>query len=84
MVTTPKLTRYSKEDFGAWEAKHQFQLQKLVWFLEELRRVTERSAGRAAVLVAIEKGAPLQVFEQKVRSGALPQEIVNRFWDRAV
>lgn len=85
MITAPTMKHHSKSDFVVWETSHQVQLQKLVWFLEELRHITvEKSIGGAAVLVSIEKGAPLQVFEQRVKTGGLPEEIIERFWDRAI
>ena len=77
-------SRWDENDFEDWAEKHQWQLRRLVWLLEELREVAVRKAGGHAVLVAVEKGAPLQIFEAKTAKGALPREIVERFWGRGV
>jgi hypothetical protein len=47
-----------------------------------LRRITvEKTSLRAAVLVMMEKGAPLQVYEVKNSFCALPKEVVAEFRD---
>ncbi|KAB2109137.1 hypothetical protein AG0111_0g2813 [Alternaria gaisen] len=57
------------------------ELKRLVWLLEEVRRVVQGAPGKKAVLVAVEKGAPLQIFEMEGEKGLLPREIIERFWD---
>lgn len=69
-----------QSNFEEWEIKNQKHLLRLVWFLNELRRITvEKTSKEAAVLVMTEKGAPLQIYEAKSSFGALPREIVERF-----
>jgi hypothetical protein len=80
-ITAVEEVRWFKKDFETWAEEHQRQLKRLVWLLEELRRVVEGAPGQKAVLVAIETGAPLQIFEMKDEKGLLPREIIERFWD---
>ena len=71
----------TQKEFEEWEQKQQDGLQKLVWLLQKLREVvTNHTRERSAVLVALGKGEPLQVYETKERIGALPKEIVEHFW----
>jgi hypothetical protein len=72
-----------QEDFEVWaqEPKHQRGLRRLVWFLKELRRVVRDDVKGPAVLLATEHAAPLQIFAAKEGCGALPREIVERFWE---
>ena len=70
------------EDFEAWAVKNQGNIRRLVWLLEEIRRVVMEKTCGAAVLVAIDRGAPFQIFEAKHSFGALPKEVVERFWEK--
>jgi hypothetical protein len=79
--TRAEVKYVTHEDFEEWEGKQQEVLQKLVWLLQELRTVVkEKSREGSAVLVSLGKGEPIEVYETKTRVGALPQEIVERFW----
>ena len=81
LISTVERIDWQQEDFEAWAIKNQRSLRRLVWLLREIRRlVLERTDGKA-VLVAMEKGSPLQVFPMKEGYGALPREVVERFWD---
>jgi hypothetical protein len=54
---------------------------KLAWLLQELRTVVkEKTNEGSAVLVSLGKGEPIEVFEAKTSVGALPKEIVEKFW----
>jgi phage anti-repressor protein len=81
-IEAADVIRIKQSEFEEWEVKNQKHLVRLAWFLSELRRVTVEKTGLgAAVLVMTEKGAPLQIYEAKSSSGALPKEIVAQFWD---
>jgi hypothetical protein len=73
----------SAVDFEEWEKKNQASLRKLAWLLRELRGVVKMTSEGSAVLVAMGKGQPMEVYEVKKKVGALPKEIVERFWDGA-
>lgn len=81
LITNVEEVRWFEKDFEIWAQDHQRQLKRLVWLLEELRRVVQGAPGKKAVLVAVEKGAPLQIFEMEGEKGLLPREIIERFWD---
>lgn len=81
LVNAADVVRLKQEDFEEWEVKNQRHLRRLEWFLGELRRATRETKSGAAVLVMIEKGAPVQVFERLGEWGALPGEVIGRFWD---
>ncbi|KAF9690952.1 hypothetical protein EKO04_011139 [Ascochyta lentis] len=82
LVETASVMRMKQTDFEEWETENQRHLLRLTWFLEELRRITvEKTSKGAAVLVMTEKGAPLQIYEARNPHGALPEEVVERFWD---
>jgi hypothetical protein len=70
----------SAADFEEWEKKNQASLRKLAWLLRELRGVVKKMREGSAVLVAMGKGQPMEVYEVKTKVGALPEEIVERFW----
>jgi hypothetical protein len=70
----------SAADFEEWEKKNQASLRKLAWLLRELRGVVKMTSEGSAVLVAMGKGQPMEVYEVKTKVGALPEEIVERFW----
>ncbi|KAI8941185.1 hypothetical protein NX059_002422 [Plenodomus lindquistii] len=82
-VCNPEEIRWTQSDFEAWAAAPQTQgdLRKLVWLLSEIRSLVLNKTNGHAVLVAMEKGAPLQIFQAKQSWGALPRAIVERFWD---
>jgi hypothetical protein len=42
--------------------------------------VKEKTNEGSAVLVSLGKGEPIEVFEAKISVGALPKEIVEKFW----
>lgn len=81
LITDIEEVRWFEKDFEIWAQDHQRQLKRLVWLLEELRRVVQGAPGKKAVLVAVEKGAPLQIFEMEGEKGLIPREIIERFWD---
>ncbi|KAE8831401.1 hypothetical protein PTNB73_09059 [Pyrenophora teres f. teres] len=67
--------------FEEWETRNQESLQKLVALLQILRqRVWEGTEEHSAILIAKNRN-DLKVFATKERIGALPREIVERFWD---
>ncbi len=67
--------------FEKWETDNQEVLQKVVTLLQLLRKtVDEKTEHRSAVLVAM-SGEDIKVYEMKERIGALPREMVERFWD---
>ncbi|KAL1801559.1 hypothetical protein ACET3X_001901 [Alternaria dauci] len=67
--------------FENWETDNQEVLRKLVTLLQLLRKtVEEKTEHRSAVLVAM-SGDDMKIYETKKRVGALPKEIVDRFWD---
>ncbi|KAF2850040.1 hypothetical protein T440DRAFT_532375 [Plenodomus tracheiphilus IPT5] len=74
-----------KHDFQKWATvpQNQVSLRRLVWLLEEMRKLVVEKTNGHAVLVAMERGAPLQVFQAKQSWGALPREIIERFWEGA-
>lgn len=43
--------------------------------------MVEGARAQKAVSVAIEKGAPLQIFKTEGEKGLLPREIIEGFWD---
>jgi hypothetical protein len=71
----------SYKGFEKWEADNQEVLQKMVTLLQLLRKmVDEKTEHRSAVLVAMSSD-DIKVYETETRIGALPKEIVERFWD---
>jgi len=71
----------SFKGFEKWEKGNQEALQKVVTLLQLLRKtVGEDTKHRSAVLVAMGSD-DIKVYETKERIGALPKEIVERFWD---
>ena len=64
--------------FPAWERANQDRLQKLVGLLRELKRVL--GDGGEAVLVHETRGGGLKVLERRNGVGALPAELVQKFW----
>ncbi|KAJ4324632.1 hypothetical protein N0V94_001202 [Neodidymelliopsis sp. IMI 364377] len=82
LVQAANVIRLKQHDFEDWETKNQKHLLRLSWLLNELRRITvEKTSRGAAVLVMIERGAPLQIYAAKETYGALPKEVIERFWD---
>ncbi|KAF2125930.1 hypothetical protein P153DRAFT_258559, partial [Dothidotthia symphoricarpi CBS 119687] len=79
-ITAADVVHLQRRDFAAWEEKHQRGLRRLAWLLADLKRVVTEKGGGAALLVAIERGAPVQVFEARGAKGALPGGVVERFW----
>jgi hypothetical protein len=66
--------------FEKFERQYQDKMRLLVSFLVELRRVVmEETAEGSAELRLVEKGR-VNVYETKKETGALPQDIVDRFW----
>jgi hypothetical protein len=71
----------SFKGFDNWESGNQEALQKVVTLLQLLRTtVDENTAHRSAVFVAM-NSEDMKVYETKERIGALPKEMVERFWD---
>jgi hypothetical protein len=83
------------DDFEKWEKENQQGLQKLVWLLEELRKVAMENGAAIAVFLGIDEPRPegaaegskkpdpsLRVYTAKDKVGALPDEIVEKFWSR--
>jgi hypothetical protein len=81
LVKRADVVRYGETEFEDWETRNQAQLQRLEWLLRELRRVVQGTREGAAVLVSLGKGEPLRVYETRERVGAVPREVVERFWD---
>jgi hypothetical protein len=82
LFTRADVEMFDQDEVEEWENKYQIGLRKLVWLLHELRTVVkDRTREGTAVLVATGKGKPIVVYETKTRVGALPQEIVERFWE---
>ncbi|KAJ4374610.1 hypothetical protein N0V86_007481 [Didymella sp. IMI 355093] len=80
LIEAPDVIQITQGEFEEWEVRNQKHLLRLAWFLNELRRITvEGTSLGAAVLVMTEKGAPLQIYEAKKSSGALPKKIIERF-----
>jgi hypothetical protein len=59
-------------------------LQKLEWLLQELRRVVkEETKDGSAYMYALGRGEDgLVVYEAEENVGALPKEIVEKFWPK--
>ena len=71
----------SFKGFEKWEKGNQEALQKVVTLLQLLRKtVGEDTEHQSAVFVAMGSD-DMAVYETKERIGALPREIVERFWD---
>ncbi|KAI4709330.1 hypothetical protein J4E89_006079 [Alternaria sp. Ai002NY15] len=71
----------SFKGFEKWEKGNQEALQKVVTLLQLLRKaVGEDTEHQSAVFVAMSSD-DIKVYETKERIGALPKEIVERFWD---
>ncbi|KAG9187330.1 hypothetical protein G6011_05201 [Alternaria panax] len=80
-VTQKGDTTDNHRGFENWEAGNQEVLQRLVTLLQLLRKtVEEKTEHQSAVLVAM-SGNDMKVFETKKRVGALPKQMVERFWD---
>jgi hypothetical protein len=90
-----EVKQMSVEDFETWEKENQQSLQKLVWLLEELRNVTIENGAAIAVYLGKDEPRPegaaegskkpdssLRVYTAKDKVGALPDEIVEKFWSR--
>jgi hypothetical protein len=73
---------FLSESFEDFCDRRQCNLRRLVWLLQEIWRVKGIKGG-SAVLVAMEKGAPLQIFASNKGHGALPKEVVWDFWEAA-
>jgi hypothetical protein len=77
---TPQEMKRSYEDDG----KRQAGLRKLVWLLAELNKtVKENTSDGSAVLLCFGKGEELVVRPMKRHLPALPEAIVQRFWEPA-
>ena len=63
-----------------WELENQDALRKLAGLLARLKQAVLSTQGKAARLVCEDKGKTLQVFESKGGIGALPSEIIGKFW----
>lgn len=64
-----------------WEMETQEKLQKLAWLLRRLRDMVMEETDGSAVMVSLGKGEPLTVYGMQQKVGALPQEIIDVFWD---
>jgi hypothetical protein len=82
LIRAVEEVHWESGDFEAFAVERQHELRRLVWLLKEVRRIVgEKTKNGSGMLVAMEKGAPFQIFDVKdAHSGALPVEIVERFW----
>lgn len=81
LVHAVESSSWDEAELEDWAVQHQRYLRRLVWLLEEIRQVVLEKTNGHAVLVAIEKGAPLQIFQANRNHSALPKEVVGKFWD---
>lgn len=82
LIETADVVHLKQSELEEWEVKNQKHLLRLAWLLNKLKQITEeKTSAGAAVLVMTEKGAPLQIYEARSSSGALPKETTERFWD---
>ncbi|KAI1265396.1 hypothetical protein F5Y18DRAFT_51050 [Xylariaceae sp. FL1019] len=72
-----------KSDFAAWETRHQAKLAKMVTLLTQLRQSVQKAGSRRCVAIYEKKSSQLTVFESTANKGALPDDIVRKFWGPA-
>jgi len=84
ITKTQYVTQTGEKDFEDWEQQNQPWLRKLVWLLQKLRDTVEKTKDRSAIFVSLAEkdNKRFTVYETKERIGALPKDLVERFWDK--
>ena len=84
ITKTQFVTQSGEKDFEDWEQQNQPWLRKLVWLLQKLRDTVETTKDRSAIFVALNEkdNKRFTMYETKERVGALPRELVERFWNK--
>ncbi|KAI0152692.1 hypothetical protein GGR57DRAFT_503556 [Xylariaceae sp. FL1272] len=72
-----------QSEFAVWETRNQEKLKKMVTLLTQLRQTVQSIGSRRCVAIYEKERSQLAVFESTVNKGALPDDLISKFWGPA-
>ncbi|KAI0112275.1 hypothetical protein GGR51DRAFT_557459 [Nemania sp. FL0031] len=75
----------AEAEFAAWETQHQNKLQKLVSLISQLRELVKKNGFKRCIATCEKRTRPreLKIFASTREDGALPADLIRKFWHAA-